>query len=176
MSPSSPKPQAYARAIYEAALEESLSVLRALSKTLQEDGLATRLDRPGMSFEEKKKALDELLPEDVDHQVRNFVYTLASRNDLSLMDDVLDDYQRLLRAGAIQVRLATVTSAIGLSEQDRQEITRRVQARFGQDVDVRFEVDPEILGGLVVRVDDQVLDGSVQGRLGALRQRLNQAL
>lgn len=169
-----PKPRTYARAIYEAALQENLSTLREMDRALQRDGLAARLDGPTVPFEEKQKALDAVLPKDADPQVRNLLYTLASRNDLSLLNDVLDDYEGLLRAGVIEIPLALVKSAVALSEEQRQDIERRVRERFGQDLDVRFEVDPSIVGGLVVRVGDRILDGSVQGKLAALRQRLKQ--
>lgn len=169
------KPQAYARAIFEAAVEENLEALRRISAELRRNGLASRLDDPAMAFEAKKERLDGLLPEDADPQVRNLLYTLASNNDLSLLDEILDDYERLLAAGAVEISTATVTSAVELSPERREEIESAVRARFGQEIQVRFVLDEEILGGLVIRVGDQVLDGSVRGRLESLREQLKRA-
>lgn len=170
-----PKPRAYARALYEAALESNLDLLREVARKLSREGLPTRLDDAALSFQEKQAEIDPVLGADVDPRVRNLVYTLAADNDLSLLDEVLDDYEELLRGGVLPVQLATVTSAVELSGAQREEVQARLRGRFGEELEVRFQVDPEILAGLVVRVGDQVLDGSIRGRLESLRAQLRTA-
>jgi len=65
-----------------------------------------------------------------------------------------------------------VTSALPLTDAEQVAIRQDMAARLGQDVDLTFRVDPQILGGLVVRVGDRVVDGSVAGQLEQLRQTL----
>ena len=67
---------------------------------------------------------------------------------------------------------ARVSSAVPLTDQEQAALDEKLKARFGQGLDVQFEVEPSLLGGVAVRVGDQVLDGSVRGKLDALTQTL----
>ena len=67
---------------------------------------------------------------------------------------------------------AVVTSALPLSKEEQESVEKQVVKALGGKGEVTFRVDPNILGGLVVRVGDKLLDGSVSGQLGALRQSL----
>lgn len=67
---------------------------------------------------------------------------------------------------------AVVTSALPLTDDEKAVIKKEIAARLGEDVEVDFAVDPNILGGIVIRVGDKVLDGSVAGKLEGLRQSL----
>lgn len=67
---------------------------------------------------------------------------------------------------------AKVSSAVPLTGDEQTALGERLETRFGQPLELRFEVDPSLLGGVTVRVGDQVIDGSVRGRLDALAQTL----
>jgi len=65
-----------------------------------------------------------------------------------------------------------VSSAVPLTKEEQEALREKLQTRFGQDLSFRFEVEPSILGGVLLRVGDDVIDGSVQGKLETLRQTL----
>ena len=67
---------------------------------------------------------------------------------------------------------ATVSSAVPLTDQEQAALSEKLKARFGQALAVQFAVEPSLLGGVAVRVGDQILDGSVRGKLDALTQTL----
>ncbi len=67
---------------------------------------------------------------------------------------------------------ARVSSAVPLTKGEQAALREKLEARFSQDLHLRFEVEPSLLGGVVVRVGDKVIDGSVKGRLEALKQTL----
>jgi F-type H+-transporting ATPase subunit delta len=67
---------------------------------------------------------------------------------------------------------ARVSSAVPLTDPEQAALDEKLKARFGQGLDVQFAVEPSLLGGVAVRVGDQVLDGSVRGKLDALAQTL----
>lgn len=75
-------------------------------------------------------------------------------------------------AGALVGQDAIVTSALPLNEADQATYRSYLQGQLGPDVTVEFKTDPAIMGGVVLRVGDMVVDDSVSGRLGALRQSL----
>lgn len=93
---------------------------------------------------------------------------------------LIDDFFSGVKSGKVTVLVgadakgggAVVTSALPLTEKERTTVETDVLKKLGGKGKVTFEVDPNILGGLVVRVGDKVLDGSVSGQLGALRQSL----
>lgn len=76
------------------------------------------------------------------------------------------------KAGVMAGEKAVVTSALPLDEADQAIYRSELQAQLGADAAVEFKTDPAILGGVVLRVGDRVVDGSVAGKLGTLRQSL----
>ena len=78
----------------------------------------------------------------------------------------------MLEGASVAGASAEVTSALPLTEVEQDAVKRDVLAKAGGDTTVAFRVDPAILGGLVIRVGDKVVDGSVAGQLGSLRESL----
>ena len=79
-------------------------------------------------------------------------------------------------AGFIAVAMSTaqVTSAVPLTESEKQQLAEKLSARFGRTVTLECAVDESLLGGMVVRVDGKVLDGSLRGRLHAVKEVMKQ--
>jgi F-type H+-transporting ATPase subunit delta len=67
-----------------------------------------------------------------------------------------------------------IASAVPLTKEEQAALRDKLQARFSQPLDLRFEVEPSLLGGVRVRVGDEVIDGSVKSKLDALAQSLGQ--
>jgi len=65
-----------------------------------------------------------------------------------------------------------ISSAVPLTDDEQTALREKLEARFSHDLDVRFDVEPSLLGGVVVRAGDQVIDGSVKGKLDALAQTI----
>lgn len=103
--------------------------------------------------------------------VRNLVQLLLHRDRLELLPDIARAYRELLNRQR-GIVTAQVTTAVPLDDAERQALTQRLAAYVGKQVEVEAQVDPAIMGGVVARVGDLLLDGSVRGRLEALRQRL----
>jgi F-type H+-transporting ATPase subunit delta len=70
---------------------------------------------------------------------------------------------------------ARVSSAVPLTDEEQAALGEKLKARFGQALNMRFEVEPSLLGGVRVRVGDEVIDGSVKSKLDALAQSLAQS-
>ncbi len=95
---------------------------------------------------------------------------------------LVDEFFSSISAGRVEIideaelavgeTKAQVTSALPLSEEEKAVLFSNLAARLGTEPQLEFDVDPAILGGLVLKVGDRVIDGSVAGKLGALRERL----
>ncbi len=164
--------RAYARAVYETAVGEWLEDLRKIKQRLERRNLVMALDDPAKPFDAKKALLEEVLDADIDRRARNFVYTLASNNDVNMLDEIIADYERILRQGALELPLAQVTSAVSLTDSEREAIEQRLRRRFGEEIEVNYQVNPSIIGGVIIRVGDKYIDGSVAAKLEAMRERL----
>lgn len=103
--------------------------------------------------------------------VRKFVGVLNQNNRLDLLGHVAAAYRALLdkRAGRVLVK---VRSAVPLSDDQRQELTRTLAESLRKEPTLDIRTDPELLGGMVVQVGDKVYDSSVRARLAALRTQL----
>jgi F-type H+-transporting ATPase subunit delta len=164
--------QEYARAIYELALETWMKQLNLLSEALaQTPSLRQALSDRAATPATLRERLEEAVAEPLSPQVVNFVLLLGQDGQLGQLDEILMDLDRLVRHGP-QVRIAEVTSATPLAPTEEESLRDLLTRRFGSDLEFRFSTDPKLLGGIRVRVGDQVIDGTIAGRLESLRDRL----
>jgi F-type H+-transporting ATPase subunit delta len=108
----------------------------------------------------------------LDKDAANFIRLLSENQRLALLPEIVELYEAL-RASAESRIEAEVTSAYELSETHLKAIAAALKRRLGRDVDLATRIDPKLLGGIVVRAGDLVIDGSVRGRLRALATHLN---
>lgn len=162
----------YATAVFSLALESWLSPLSAVQNELANNPtLATMLQDKDRSFGERQNALDKLIPAGSGQQVRNFLYTLLRDGDIDMLGEVMRELQRMTRGGP-QVQVARVTTAVALSEPEKDAFRQKLAVQYGENLEFDFSVDPAILGGAIVQVGDKVIDGSVAARLAAMSNAL----
>lgn len=166
--------QTYAKAVFEAAFEDWLKGLQHVATTLDRNpGLLKSLSDESKGFEARQATLATLLPEDAAKPLRNFLFGMLANGDMALLGDVVSQLRQMAStAGSPQTTLAEITSAVELTPEERLGIQQRLLDQFGMGLEFKFTVDPSILGGLVMRVGDKLLDNSVASRMAALRQSL----
>ena len=166
----------YATAFYEAAFERLIGSLETAAQALAgKPELLKQLGVADTEYATRQAVLDTILAEDVDPVVRNFLYTLLQRGDLSSLGEVITSLRvRLQRAESGPTQVEVVT-AIPLADDQRQTLETRLAGQYGANLTYEYEVDPTILGGMIVRVGDKLIDGSVASRLAALKQTLGVA-
>jgi F-type H+-transporting ATPase subunit delta len=160
----------YVQAILETALEPWLKALRHMDRKLREDDVLTNMDDLSADMAAKREHLRVALG-DAPMGVVNLVNTLSSAGDLHLLEEIVTELDLYVqRAG--RGELGFVRSAVPLTADEKRRLEQGLAARFGQEFMILYEVDPTILGGLVVRVGDQVMDGSVATKLANLKEQL----
>jgi F-type H+-transporting ATPase subunit delta len=151
-------------------LDAWLEALEQASAVYDNHAAALFLTSPVVPAEKKRAVLAELLP-GASPEVARFLAILARRDRLDLVPEIALVYRRLLNEHR-GVAVAQVTTAIPISDQQKTTIATRLGRRIGKTVDVETRVDASILGGVIAQIGDNVIDGSVRGRLERLRRAL----
>ena len=168
--------EVYARALFEAAneagaLDRVHDELGQFADALDEDrNLQMFLFSPYFSSEEKKDGIGRIVS-DADERTVNFLELLAERHRMPAIFRVRRDFDALW-AEENKLLPVSVTSAVQLDDALVSDIGKRIEEQAGRRVELSSSVDPDLLGGLVVRVGNMVLDASLRNRLERLRKQV----
>jgi F-type H+-transporting ATPase subunit delta len=165
----------YAQAAFELALakgdfESWQQGLGRLAEFTRDEEVLTVMENPKVPFEAKMGILKERMGK-VDPWVLNLAFLLASKDGLRLSVDIEKQFRLLMEAHQ-GIDRAEITTAVPLTEGDRTLISRRLGERVGRKVLLDMRVDPSVIGGLVVRIGDTLLDGSIRQNLDTLQKTL----
>ena len=166
----------YAQAVFTLAKDQNtLDVwqndLALLDNIVRDDHVVSYLTNPTITSDKKVDAVESALNTNVQPQTRNLVKLLIERDRAALIPEIreiFDDEVRTERGVAV----AIVTTADPLTEAERDLVREKLESMTGKTVELVLRVDPEIIGGIVIRIGDQVIDGSVRNKLERLRARL----
>ena len=128
---------------------------------------------PAVSKDERDGLLAQTFGQILPEQVLSFVQLLCAHGRIRSLTDCIAEY-RLLYQTAVAMSTAEVTSAVPLTEDEKKRLSETLSARFGRTVTLVCTVDESLLGGMVVRVDGKVLDGSLRSRLHAVKEVMKQ--
>jgi F-type H+-transporting ATPase subunit delta len=171
--------QVYSRALFQSAMEHGDldEIQQQLGMWSDELGtnknLQTFFFSPRFSPTEKKEAIRRII-EGGNERFVNFLELLAERHRLPATFRIRRAFDELWRAEHKMLPVE-VTSAVELDEGLVRSIGERIEERTGRRIELTSRVDPDIIGGLVLRVGNKVLDASVHGRLERLRKQIARA-
>lgn len=151
-------------------LDAWLEALDQASSVYDNHAAALFLTSPVVPAEKKRSVLAELLP-GISPEVGRFLGILGRRDRLDLVPEIAQVFRRLLNEHR-GIAVAQVTTAVPIDERQQSLIASRLGRRVGKTVTVETRVDPSILGGVIAQIGDNVIDGSVRGRLERLRRAL----
>ena len=168
----------YSQAVFRMAQETKelnrwQSDLRRVASLIRDEALLALLENPEVSFDDKAKLLSERGGE-LNPQVLKLVSLLVAKGRLGTIGDIADEYQRLLDnyRGVEGAEVVEVTTAIPLDDEDRIRLAQRITEIVGKPVVLRPNVDPSVIGGIIIRVGDKLVDGSIRSKLAALKKEL----
>lgn len=162
----------YARAAFSVALEQEAladwsSMLALLAGAAQDEGVATHLDDPKFSGHESATLLVSMFADELSDSVKNFLNVLSSNGRLMLISTIAEQYESL-KAQHEKTMRVTVSSAFEVSASDQALIEGALRNRLQREIEVETTIDSELLGGVVIRTEDTVIDDSVRGKLNKL--------
>jgi F-type H+-transporting ATPase subunit delta len=166
----------YAEAAFQVALaDDRLDAWRAdlevAADMLGSAEVAPVVENPAIPVGERQALVSRLLESRIEAGPLRLVNLLVERGRVAILGRVIEQYQALLNAHR-GIVVATVTSAVPLTDQESSAIRSRVESMAGSAVDLRTVVNPDLLGGLTIQVKDRLLDASIRGRLERLRDDL----
>ena len=174
---------------YARALVDSVTGPTAAGPTRDPQGVASQLtafhdlftanndlqilfSTPAVTADKKKSILAELAPAiGLESLARNFLNVVIDHDRMQLVGEIVEAFQALLNE-RLGIAVAEVTTARPLDEAEKRELAGALSARTGKQVRMNFSLDPELLGGIVARIDSTIYDGSVRGNLQRLRADL----
>jgi F-type H+-transporting ATPase subunit delta len=172
----------YAQALMSVAKSHDLTErigddVRLLLNTLESSQeLQEFLANPFVKDEDKKAVLQQITGDDIHAFTRNFLMLLVDRRRILFLEGIGKQYVALLRE-LNQTVLAEVTSAIELNDEQKQAVREKVQGMTGaRSVDLESKIDPDLIGGVIIKVGSQVVDASLRGQLRRLGIRLTSAV
>ena len=154
-------------------LGEDVAFLLELLESSPE--LSQFIANPIIKPEATKAVLRQLAGEQVHSYTLNFLMLLVDRRRVPFIESVCKQYQAILRK-LNQTVLAEVTSAVELTDEQKQVIRDRVTAMTSAaQVEIETQIDPELIGGVIIKVGSQVVDASLRGQLRRIGIRLTSA-
>jgi F-type H+-transporting ATPase subunit delta len=148
--------------------------LALLGVTVAHHELRRLLQHPTVPFAEKERVLRQVLGRGVAPGPMNLVLLMVRRGRPGAIEPMIARFGELIRRER-GIVLARVRTAMPLDEGQRAEITARLRNLTGADIEMEETVDPDLIGGVAVRIGDRLYDASVRSRLERLRARLTAA-
>ena len=166
----------YAQAAFELALEKGELEQWLDDLTLLADAVSNRefidfLSQPRVTAEAKVRVVREALGDAVGPLALNLMSLLATRDIAHILGAITDQFQELLDSHR-GIERAEVVSAVELSDDERAGVSQMLSTMTGSDVRLTARVDANILGGMIVRIGDRVMDGSARSKFQAMRREL----
>jgi F-type H+-transporting ATPase subunit delta len=156
------------------SLDRWLSDLRVINGVFGSDNAVETLEDPKLTDADQQRIVLEKLPQGVVTDLAtNFLLLLVQRGRLSLLPRIVELYQQMYNKEK-GIIVAEVTTAVPLDDAHKKRVSDQI-ARItgGKEVDLRLKEDPRILGGIITRIGDELIDASVANRLAELSERLS---
>lgn len=168
----------YARAAFAVARDATAlpqweQALRQLAQASADASVAPLIGHPGLAHATLVDLLGAIAGAEAPQGLTALLRLLAENRKLTLLPFIAQEFAAL-RAAHERIRHVRIASASEVASAQRDAFTQALKQRLTVDVDVSWQVDPELIGGAVVAAGDLVIDGSVRGEIDRLRASLTQ--
>lgn len=166
----------YARAIFDIASEDQsyddwLNKLKLISDTRAEVNFANVLNSTKLSFSKKMNLIDDVFSNKLNKLQLNFLKLLTKNQSFFIIQDIYKQFLGLVEKRNNLIRV-TVTSPYKISDDLKNQILNLVNDISGADSIIEEKIDSELIGGVVIRLGDTVIDGSMKNKVKQLRREL----
>lgn len=167
----------YGHALFEIAKSEGkedifLQELGEVSNILNNNlELREFLIHPSIPYGDKKKVIKQIFKDRVDPEITRLVTTLLEHDRVEQIRRVYYDYKYLVYKER-GMKIAYATTAVEMTEKEIEEIKKRLSNKYKKEIEVQNIVDPEVIGGVYLRLGGKVIDGTIRGKLQDMKKML----
>lgn len=161
----------FARASETGKLDSWFEQLSMLAQVVNDDALRPAVTDPLFGRDKLTDLLLDICGDKLDDEGSNLVRLLIKNDRLPVVGEIVELFEQL-KDESQQILKVHVTSAFALEPAQEKNIADALKARFGREITVTSELDPELIGGIHIRAGDTVIDGSVNGQLRQLANEL----
>ncbi|MFC7391857.1 F0F1 ATP synthase subunit delta [Scopulibacillus cellulosilyticus] len=170
----------YARALFEVAKErETIDAVeeqcQLIGSTInQHRELKSVISHPQINFEDKKAIIEKVFKKDINQEVMNLLKVLIDHRREGIFDEIVDEYTTMANhyRGIVDV---VVTTAKPLKEKEKNKLATELGQTLNKKLRIKTKVDPEVIGGILVRIGNRMYDGTMAGKLARFQQELKVA-
>lgn len=165
----------HAQAVFQIALEKKAlerwkSDLKILAQVMLEPGFYALMENPALHFSEKAKILKQKLA-DVSPEALNLAFLLVDKGRLRMLPEILKEFDRMIDVH-YSIEKVEVVTALPLTDAEKESIRTGMETLLNKKVVLNSNVQADIVGGLIIRIGDSIIDGSVITKLKTLRKEL----
>ena len=172
-----PLARPYAKAIFDAAVDsgstsETQASLKSPAVGFKEKAITDLISSPTLSRSEILKKLTSIFDGEVNELVNNLLGALAENDRLEICPEISNLYESLLAEHNQQLDI-DVSIPVDLGDESKEGLKQSILKKYGETSNINFLVDPAIMGGITIKIDDEILDLSIKGRVQKLVNELN---
>jgi len=171
----------YSEALFDVAIEENkvdqlFEELKQVTDLFKEFPEFFELFKtPKISIEDKKKTVEEVFGGKISSEMMNFLKTVLDKRRSSAIFSIKNEFDEKVFTHK-GIEKATVESAVALDDAQLKELEEKLSAMTGKVIQLKNQINPEVVGGLLLRVGDKVVDGSIRKRLNDMKDDLAQII
>lgn len=168
----------YAKAAFEHALEQQAlddwaAMLETAARVVEDDDMQRRvLGNPQLSSSQKAEVVVDVCGDAVSDAVRNFLRLVGQKGRLAALPAIVEQFS-MLKAQQEKRMDVNIVSAFPLDDAQQDKLASALAKRLNREISITTQVDSTLLGGVILRAGDTVIDGSVRGRLNRLHEALS---
>lgn len=168
----------YGTALFEVACEvnekkryaEALETVKRTALGIPQ--LLELISSPGIPLNERLDVIDRAFSEALPEHVLSYLKLMCEKGRIGCLIESIEEFRRLFDESE-RVSVVKVTSAIALTDEEKQRLTDKLTKKENRRVTAEYFVDPTLLGGLSIEVDGKIMDGSVRRRLRDVKEVIN---
>lgn len=152
--------------------EDILDDLREIANTIESsEELSNVINNPSISTEEKQVVICKLFQNNIMPIVYNFIFVLNLRKRIGIISEIADAFEKELE-NLKNITRVNVVSAIDIVDERKEELKLKISEKLNKEVIVDWDVDNEIIAGLIFKIDELIIDNSVRHKLDELSKEI----
>lgn len=165
----------YAVALYEIAekrgrVNEYIESLREIVELIDNnEGIQQILKHPDISTQRKKRAFTELFKGKIDEELLAFLLILIKKGRILYLREKLEEIEKI-HLEKNNVLIAEIKTVVSLTDEQRAALIRKLEAKYNKKVLLKEEIDKDIIGGILVNIGGNTIDGTIRSRLQGIKE------